>query len=169
MTMNSSDAFDIINTVNYYPLAVDSLRFELFDEIFTEDCFVDFGGPAQWTDRNALKRDFDAIHRPYQATQHTTANHRIELAGDRANCFSYVHACFVREVEQGPNMFEARGWYDDQLVRTPSGWRIARRVNRTLWSGGNQLVMQTMPGVTVELAHNALSDEVSAGRVDFFK
>ncbi len=165
--MISTDELAIINTVNYYPIAVDSLRIDLFDDIFTTDCFVDFGGPAQWHDLESLKRDFVAIHQPYFATQHTTSNHRTEIDGDTGRCISYVHACFVREVEGGDNMFQVRGWYDDELVRTADGWRIAQRINRSICAEGNPVVMQTMPGVTVELQHHALSAEARAGNVDF--
>jgi hypothetical protein len=165
----TNDVAAIVNVVNLYPIAVDSLRFDLFDEVFTADAHVDFGGPAQWHDLASLKRDFLTVHQPFQATQHHTGNHRVSVDGDRANCISYVHAHFIRAVPEGGNMFEACGWYDDVLVRTAAGWRIDRRVNRTLWSGGNPQVMQTMPGVTVELQHHALSTEAAAGRVAYLQ
>lgn len=165
----SNDIAEIVNVVNLYPIAVDTLRFELFDEVFTADAHVDFGGPAQWRDLVSLKRDFATVHKPFQATQHHTGNHRVSIQGDRANCISYVHAHFIRPVSGGGNMFEACGWYDDVLKRTAAGWRIVHRVNRTLWSGGNPTVMQTMPGVTVELQHHALSAEAAAGRVAYLQ
>lgn len=167
--MANDDAFDIVNLVNLYPIAVDSLQFELFDEIFTETAHVDFGGPAQWNDLVSLKRDFAAVHTPYKATQHNTGNHRVKVSGNTAKCLSYVNARFIRDVEEGDNMFQASGWYDDVLTRTVDGWRIARRINRTFWSSGNPRVMETLPGVTVELQHNALSAEAAAGHVMYFQ
>lgn len=165
----SNEIAEIVNVVNLYPIAVDTLRFELFDEVFTADAHVDFGGPAQWRDLASLKRDFVTVHKPFKATQHHTGNHRVRVDGERAHCISYVHAHFIRDVPEGGNMFEACGWYDDTLQRTAAGWRITRRVNRTLWSGGNSQVMQTMPGVTVELQHHALSAEAEAGRVAYLQ
>ena len=44
--MSCEDKVEIISTINLYPIAVDSLGFDLFDLIFTEDAIVDFGGPA---------------------------------------------------------------------------------------------------------------------------
>lgn len=167
--MSSQDSFDIINTINLYPLAVDSLTFDLFDQIFTEDAHVDFGGPAQWSDRASLKRDFIAIHQPFRATQHKTGNHRITIDGDTANAFSYVHACFVREVGGGGDVYEARGWYDDTLVRTSQGWRITHRIARNVAATGNEKVLQTMPGVTVDLTFDSLAVEAAAGRVAYLK
>lgn len=165
--MSAADIVEIVNVVNLYPIAVDSLSFDLFDEIFLDDAHVDFGGPAQWRDLATMKRDFLAIHQPFEATQHNTSNHRVDVRGDTANCISYVIARFVRDVPEGGTLFEAFGWYDDFLERTRAGWRIKRRVNRTWGGRGNQAVMQTMPGVTVELRHHALSREGATGDVMF--
>jgi hypothetical protein len=167
--MSCQDTVEIINTINLYPVAVDSLSFDLFDLIFTEDAFVDFGGPAQWSDLASLKRDFIAIHQPFRATQHKTGNHRVTVSGDGANALSYVHACFVREVGGGGDVYEARGWYDDTLVRTAEGWRISRRVARNIAATGNEKVLQTMPGVTVDLTFDSLSVEAAAGRVAYIE
>lgn len=167
--MSGQDTVEIISTINLYPFAVDSLVFELFDQIFTEDAFVDFGGPAQWSDLASLKRDFIAIHQPFRATQHKTGNHRVLVRGDEANALSYVHACFVREVGGGGDVYEARGWYDDTLVRTAEGWRISRRIARNVAATGNEKVLQTMPGVTVDLTFDSLSVEAAAGRVAYFE
>jgi hypothetical protein len=165
--MSSDDAVQIINTINFYPIAVDTLTFELFDQIFTEDAFVDFGGPAQWNDRAAMKRDFLTIHEPFRATQHKTGNHRVSVSGDQANALSYVYACFVRDLGGGVDTYQVRGWYDDTLRRTPDGWRIARRICRNICAIGNEAVLQTMPGVTVELTFNSLAAEAAAGRIDY--
>jgi hypothetical protein len=167
--MSSDDTSNIINQVNLYPVAVDSLNFDLFDEIFAQDAHVDFGGPAQWNDLVSLKRDFLAIHEPFRATQHKTGNHRVTVNGGQANCFAYVHACFVRDVGEGGNIFEVRGWYDDTLARTADGWRITRRIARNICATGNEKVLQTMPGVTVDLVFDALSVEARAGRVAYLE
>jgi hypothetical protein len=167
--MSSETVSEIINTVNLYTVAVDSQTWDLFDQVFTADVRADFGGPAQWHDRASFKRDFAAVHAPFKATQHTTSNHRVLIDGDRGCCLSYVRAIFIREVADGGHLFEAAGWYDDLLERKSDGWRIKQRINRTFWSGGNPLVLQTVPGITVELQHFALKDEARAGRVTFLK
>lgn len=167
--MSSDDASAIINLINLYPVAVDSLCFDLFDLLFTEDAHVDFGGPAQWNDRTAMKRDFLTIHQPFRATQHTTANHRVTVNGDTANALAFVHACFVRDVGDGEDIYQVRGWYDDTFKRTPDGWRISRRTCRNICAVGNEKVLQTMPGVTVELTFDQLSTEAAAGRVAYIE
>jgi SnoaL-like domain len=163
--MCSEDIVQIINVINLYPVAVDTRRWDLFDQVFTQDALCEFGGPARWNDLSSLKRDFEIIHRPFEATLHVTTNHQVVVNGDRANCLSYVHGRFIREVPDGGSMFESVGWYDDLLVRTSAGWRIKMRSCRTVWSGGNPKVLQTMPGVSGELQLDSLSREAAAGRV----
>jgi hypothetical protein len=155
----------VINVVNLYPVALAGQRWELFDQVFTADAEADFGGPARWSDLASLKRDFAAIHVPFQATQHVTTNHQVAVDADQATCLSYVQGRFIREVAEGGNMFESGGWYDDGLVRTADGWRIRRRLCRMVWWSGNPLVLQTTPGMAVEHQLHSLRAEAEAGRV----
>jgi hypothetical protein len=163
--MHSEDIVEIINLVNLYPVAVDTLRFDLFDQIFTPDVQASFGGAAQWRDLASLKRDFAAIHEPFTATLHVTTNHQVGVDGDKATCISYVRGQFIRDVGEGESLFESTGWYDDRLVRTPAGWRIRERACRSVWAGGDPRVLQTKPGVTGEQKLDSLSREARAGRV----
>lgn len=163
--MPSQDIVEIINVINLYPVAVDAQRWELFDRIFTADAETNFGGGAKWTDLASLKRDFAAIHEPFEATLHFTSNHQVTIDGDTASCISYVRGQFIRDVGPGGNMFESTGWYDDQLVRTPAGWRIRVRACRSVWAGGNPQVLNTQPGVTGEQQMDSLAREARAGRV----
>ncbi len=163
--MCGEDIVQIINVINLYPVAVDTRRWELFDRVFTEDAQTEFGGAARWNDLISLKRDFEIIHRPFEATLHVTTNHQVVVNSDRANCLSYVHGRFIRQVPEGGSMFESVGWYDDFLVRSPAGWRIKVRSCRTVWSGGNPAVLQTMPGVSGEQQLDSLSREAAADRI----
>ena len=165
--MSNEDVNDAIGIINRYALAVDTLRWDLFDDVFTHDVEADFGGGAHWHDLASLKRDFDIIHSPFDATQHTITNHQVAVNGDRAHALSYVHGRFIRKLPEGGNMFESSGWYDDRLVRTAAGWRIKDRVCRMIWWGGNPRVLETMPGVTVEPSLTALRAEAAAGRIRF--
>jgi hypothetical protein len=165
--MHSEDIVAIINVVNLYPVAVDTRRWDLFDEIFTTDIQTDFGGPAAWNDLASLKRDFESVHRPFEATLHVTTNHQVVVNADRANCLSYVHGRFIRKVPEGGNMFESAGWYDDALVRTAAGWRIKKRSCRSVWAGGNPVVLQTVPGISGEQKLDSLSREAAAGTIAY--
>ena len=162
--MNNEDALEVLGVVNLYALMVDSQQWDLFDQVFCPDVMADFGGGAVWNDRETFKRDFVAVHTPFEATQHVTTNHVIRVDGDRAHCVSYVHGRFIRTVEGG-NLFESTGWYDDLLIKTGDGWRIKERVCRSVWASGNSRVMETLPGISGEPALHSLKDEAAAGAV----
>lgn len=163
--MRSDDVTAVINVVNLYAAALDCQQWELFDQVFTADAEADFGGPACWRDLASLKRDFAAIHAPFDATQHMTTNHQVAVDGDRANCISYVLGRFIRPAPEGGNMFESGGWYDDRLVRTGDGWRIRSRTCRMVWWSGNPRVLQTTADVPVEPQLFSLKTEAAARRI----
>jgi len=163
--MSAEDVVEITNTVNLYATAVDCLQWSLFDRVFTDDIAIDFGGPAAFDGLATLKTAFEAIHRPFKATQHFTSNHQILVTGDRATCLSYVRGVFIRDVPEGGNMFESTGWYDDVLVRSPNGWRISKRSCLQSWWGGNPEVLRTAPEAGPPDETDSLSAEASAGRL----
>jgi hypothetical protein len=168
--MAAAQIAEIVNLINFYPIAVDAQQWDLFDRIFTDDVAADFGGAARWQGLASLKQAFEAIHAPFASTQHATRGHHVALDGsDAATCLSYVHGRFIRDVPEGGNMFESIGWYDDALIRTPEGWRIARRSCRIQWWGGNPAVLQTAPDVHIEHVLNSLRDEVRGGRIGHFQ
>jgi SnoaL-like domain len=47
------------------------------------------------------------------------------MTGEAATARSYVDAIIM--APDGQSGFNATGFYDDELVRTASGWRIAQR------------------------------------------
>jgi hypothetical protein len=163
--MPGEDLAAIVNTVNLYPIAVDSQQWDLFGQVFTTDVHADFGGQAVWDGLAPLVQAFAMIHEPFTATQHATRGHHVAVEGDRATCLSYVHGRFIRPVPAGGDMFESSGWYDDALVRTPAGWRIASRTCRMIWWGGNPAVLAAAPGANVEHVLDSLCAEGRAGRV----
>jgi hypothetical protein len=55
--------------------------------------------------------------------------HRIAIEGDRATIHAHVHAEHWLSPDlggDGPNCWLAVGFYDDEAVRTPDGWRLSR-------------------------------------------
>lgn len=161
--MQAQEIAAVINVINLYAVAVDTQQWNLFDQVFTDDATTDFGGPAAFAGLAAIKQTFAAIHEPFASTMHVTTNHQVEASGETASCLSYVHGRFIRAVQEGGNMFESVGWYDDLLVRKDGGWRISRRSCRTVWWGGNPAVLQTTPDVHVEPELNSLRADAQAG------
>jgi hypothetical protein len=48
----------------------------------------------------------------------------------------------VLEGTEGGDNYIVAGYYEDRVVRTPGGWRIAHRVMRQTWSEGNPAVVR---------------------------
>ena len=165
MTDNHRDIMAITQLVNLYGLAVDSQRWELFDRIFTAGVDVDYGPTSRWTDLGQFKADFAAFHDPFDSTQHTMSTHVVGVDGDQARSFCNGGWRLVRHGAGGSPLWDGTGWYDDALLRTPDGWRIARRVCRITWWSGNPLVNETIPGVKFDLTTTVLRREADAGRV----
>lgn len=166
--MSNDDRMSVIGVVNLYALAVDTQCWSLFDAAFSKDVHADFGRGAVWNDLASFKRDFEAIHAPFDATQHVTTNHNVSLHGDTAHCLSYVHGRFIRDVPGG-NMFESTGWYDDRLARIDGEWRITHRVCRMIWWGGNPRVLETVEGLKAEHQLDSLRGEARAGRLAYLR
>lgn len=167
--MNGTSLAEIVNVINLYAVAVDAHRYDLFDQVFTQDVRCDFGGGAAFDDRQTLSSVFAQIHAVFDATQHMTSGHAIRLDGDRAHCLSYVTGRFRRQIDGASCVFETSGWYDDMLVHTSEGWRVKERASRMVSYTGDIRVMQAMPGVDTNYTLLALFAEAQAGRIGFFK
>ncbi len=165
MNSTDSDIAAITQLVNLYGLAVDSQRWELFDRIFTADVDADYGPTSHWTDRERFKDDFAAFHAPFDSTQHTMSSHVVHIDGGRAFSFCNGGWRLLRAAAGGDPLWDGTGWYDDALVRTPDGWRIARRVCRITWWTGNPRVNETIAGVKFDLTTCVLRREADDGRV----
>jgi SnoaL-like domain len=120
------DRTAVIDTVNRYAAALDSRDWALLDEVFTPDAVGDFGrGPL--TGREALRELVRRMLGGSGPSQHLLANHHVELGGDSARCVCQVRAFSAGTGPAAGRSYELFGEYRDQLVRTPEGWRIARR------------------------------------------
>lgn len=166
--MALQDEADIKHIINLYGFAVDSQSWNLFDRIFTDDIDADYSESAHWRDLATFKSEFEAYHDPFDGTQHAMMHHMVHIAGDRANALTYATWRLIRLGLAGGDCWEGSGWYDDELVRTMQGWRIATRVCRIIWWGGNPLVNETIPGVKFALPINSLRAERLAGRVRYY-
>lgn len=164
-----SDREEIVQLVNLYGLAMDTRRWDLFDRIFTPDCDADYGPTSHWTDRAAFKRDFGTFHELFDATQHVMTNHLVTVDGDRAQAMTYGAWRLIRHAAGDPPVWDGTGWYDDALVRTGEGWRIARRVCKVVFWTGNPRVQSPLEEIEFKLDLYSLAQEAAAGRVGILK
>jgi hypothetical protein len=81
-----------------------------------------------------------AAHRMVMArwarTVHFSANHRIELDGERAHLTARLMAIHVHPGENPPDPLIAANVLDADAVLTSNGWRFERFAPRTLWRTG---------------------------------
>ncbi len=165
--MSQNEAGTILNLVHLSALAIDTRRWDLFDEVFTSDVIADYGEGAVWTGLAAFKQIFAAIHAVYSGTQHTMTNTVWDFQGDEAYAFTYGHFRLLKPGTPGGDFWEGQGYYDDRLVKVHGKWRIQHRINRITWAGGNPEVLETTPGVPVVVPITSLHQLSADGNVRF--
>jgi len=117
------DRQDVSDLVVRYATGIDRHDWPLFRTVFTDDCRLDYGEIGTWNGVDAVTDFMELSHAGVQ-TLHRMSNQVIEVDGDRARARTYVDMVMVGEGSSGVNVI---GYYDDEIVRTADGWRIARR------------------------------------------
>ncbi|MEU7143389.1 nuclear transport factor 2 family protein [Nocardia sp. NPDC046473] len=133
-----SDRLEIQDLLVAYSTAIDSRDFGALNEIFVDDAYIDltaFGGNAgklteiqEWLAQSLAQ---------FPAFQHLVANPDIRVDGDRATgrvmCLNTIA---IPAAAGDPRIAFLGMWYIDEYVRTPQGWRIARRGQEASWTQG---------------------------------
>ncbi len=161
-----SDRDAIIETINLYALALDSQCWDLFERVFTTDVSADYGVGMHWQGLAEFTRDFADFHALFDATQHVMTNHLVRVDADRASAHTYGAWRLVRYAAGDPPVWDGTGYYDDELVRTPDGWRIAKRVCRVVYWTGNRRVQSPSEDFQFQLDVVSLKGEAEAGRLN---
>lgn len=125
-----SDRHEINDLMTDYCTAIDSKDFDALDQVFTRDAHIDysaFGGAVGTF--SEIKEYLKKSLVMFPAHQHLVSNVRIWLDGDTGRARSMCHNPMVigREGDNTQTAFFGL-WYADELVRTPQGWRLSKRV-----------------------------------------
>jgi len=123
------DRLEIQDLMSRYAQMVDRREWERMHDVFAPGATLDYtttggekGGYEEtlaWLDR-ALA--------PWPINLHFITNLTVELDGDRATSRCYFQAPMGCVEEGGSQLVITNaGCYDDELVRTEAGWRIAKR------------------------------------------
>ncbi|HEY7052780.1 MAG TPA: nuclear transport factor 2 family protein [Mycobacterium sp.] len=119
------DRQDISEVLIRYATGIDRRDWVLFRTVFTDDCVLDYGEIGTWTGVGAVTKFMQQVHAMAGHTMHRITNQAVAIEGDRAQARSYIDGLIMAgDNKSGVN---AIGYYDDDLVRTGDGWRIARR------------------------------------------
>ncbi len=144
-----SDRAEIADVIVRYGWAIDTKDWTLLDSCFTPDAHVDYSsnpggkaGPYREV-RGWLEKGMAA----FPITQHLMSNIDITLDGDTARVRTMVTNPQGAATREGPlHFFYVGGRYDDHFARTPDGWKIAQRVETTLWFEGSLPKELLLPG-----------------------
>jgi 3-phenylpropionate/cinnamic acid dioxygenase small subunit len=110
-----------------YATGIDAKDWALLRTCWTEDVDADYGDVGHFSGADAITGVMEQLHATMGPTYHRLTNFAIAVDGDRATARSYVHALLQAVPDDAASWVEAVGHYDDELVRTADGWRIARR------------------------------------------
>ena len=119
------DRQDICDLLVRYATGIDRRDWPLFRTVFADDCELDYGVIGTWQGVDAVTDFMEKTHEPAGHTLHRLSNQVIEIDGDKAVARTYVDA-LIMVGDEGAGV-NGVGFYDDEIVRTPDGWRIARR------------------------------------------
>ncbi|MDP7737713.1 nuclear transport factor 2 family protein [Mycobacterium paragordonae] len=119
------DRQDICELLVRYATGIDRRDWPLFRTVFTDDCELDYGEIGSWRGVDAVTDFMEKVHAMAGHTLHRLSNQAVAVDGDKAVARTYVDALIMAADNQsGVNGI---GFYDDEIVRTSAGWRIARR------------------------------------------
>jgi 3-phenylpropionate/cinnamic acid dioxygenase small subunit len=119
------DRQDIADVLVRYATGIDRRDWPLFRTVFTDDCELDYGVIGAWKGVDAVADFMEKVHASAGHTLHRLSNQVIEVDGDRALARTYIDA-LIMVGDEGAGV-NGVGFYDDEIVRTPDGWRISRR------------------------------------------
>lgn len=134
-----SDRMLIQDLVIEEAAAIDERDWERWEAAYVPDAKID------WSGNGGAKGDPRAVRAwassvlseanfPYPQYQHYCTNFRIRLGGDRASCrHLQIIPISVLSPGGGRQIAFSGIWFDDELVRTREGWKIAVRKETRAW------------------------------------
>jgi ketosteroid isomerase-like protein len=125
------DRLDIAANLSRYTYGCDTKDYDLIASAFLPAASIDYDSlpPFEHGFPDFLTSVRQTLAQ-LKSTQHFVGNLDVSVDGDHAHCTSYVQATHVAD---NGHMFTGAGRYDDDLIRTPDGWKIAARVFRRQW------------------------------------
>jgi hypothetical protein len=121
------DKSQIAEVLIRYATGIDFKDWALLRTCWTDDVDANYGEVGQFAGADAITDLMKQLHDAMGPTYHRLSNFTITVDGERATAKSYVFAHLQAIPDDPTTWVEALGHYDDELARTPQGWRIARR------------------------------------------
>jgi hypothetical protein len=122
--MEAFDVVDISQVLTRYGQIVDTRSWDDLDEVFTDDAVFDTSdfGQGRLEGLGAIRTMFAGSHPPYSVNIVNVVVSDGEEAG--------TARAYSKNLGLLPRGRIGSASYDDELVKTDAGWRVARRVAR---------------------------------------
>jgi hypothetical protein len=141
------DRAALIELLSRYATIPDAKNWDGVFDVFADSVLFDFeslgGAPASELSPEEILEWIKPGFTGFLATHHSITNHRIAIDGDYASIRAHIRAeHWIDEAlaGDGPTCWLVVGFYDDEAVRTPDGWRLSSvRLTVTYQSGGEVL------------------------------
>ena len=148
------DRAELIQLMSHYADVADLKDFDtLPGRVFTDELTLDFssvtGMPVTTIPLSSYVNALRTSFAPFKATHHAITGHVVEIDGDTAKIHAHVRAEHWLPDEpatDGAGPWLVVGFYDDEAVRTPDGWRL-NHVKLTAIHQENQPQLPEVPSV----------------------
>jgi len=143
---------DIEQVIYDYATGLDTKNWRLWRSIFTDELQVKFRPAAEATftglGQEWITMTADewvggrrVLFTGLATTQHQMSNPQVTISGDTATCVMYMQAIHFLPDEPGVE-YTLGGYYIDDLVRMPEGWKIARVNLNVTWERGDAAMLE---------------------------
>ena len=123
---------EVTAVVTRYATGIDTRDWALFRSAFTDDAVVDYGPMmGSWTRADDFAAFMRETHAPAGLSVHRMTNVVVSLEGETIRARTYGDA--LLQYREDPSTYDhSAGYYDDVLVRTLDGLKIASRTTTTV-------------------------------------
>ena len=140
-----SDRRDIEDVLVRYAMSLDARDWATLETVFLPGAAATLGH-RECANRDEIIATCRAALSGLTHSQHIVTNFTINVDGDTATSRCYLHAQHNYLEATGDPNFVVAGTYEDELVRTEAGWRIAHRRLKVAWVEGNAGLMDQAEG-----------------------
>lgn len=133
------DILALTELTSLYAFALDGRDWTALADLFVEDVELDYdlGDDNVIRGRDAFIEGSRRKLEQMDATHHMFTNHVFHVTGDRATGKYYMQAQHVKLNAPGGAIHTLGGVYEDEFVRTETGWKVSMRKYRAIWGRGN--------------------------------
>lgn len=140
---------ELTELLHRYAALIDGRDWDGLATVFAPDAVADLGVlGGRVPGRHAIGEHCRAALERFAATQHLIGNVRI-ISWEGVDATTACSFVAVHVHSDGSAPFLVGGTYEDDLRRTPDGWRITRRELRVIWRSGRE-PGSLVPGTPVD-------------------